>query len=265
MPIKSVVLCILDGWGESQDTADNGIAIAQTPVWHELRERYPISQLEASGPSVGLPEGQMGNSEVGHMTLGLGRVILQDLPRINQAIDQGQLSNDTTLQHFIHETKQGSGRCHILGLLSPGGVHAHQRHILDFAELLAEAGLQVYVHAFLDGRDTPPQSASAYTKEFLEHIAANPNIQLATLGGRYYGMDRDNRWERTEKAYRTIAEGQGPIAADLLELIEKSYQGGITDAFILPHKRAVYQGMRDGDGLFMANFPADRARQILAA
>lgn len=265
MPAKRVVLCILDGWGESREASNNGIACAHTPVWLSLRQHYPTSQLEASGQAVGLPEGQMGNSEVGHMTLGLGRVILQDLPRIDKAIDQSQLPTNKTLQEFIHKVKQGTGRCHLLGLLSPGGVHAHQRHILAFAKIFAEAGIKVLVHAFLDGRDTPPQSAQIYFKDFLKSIASHPNIQLATLGGRYYGMDRDNRWDRTEKAYRVLVEGQAPPASDLLALIKTSYDQGITDEFITPHQCAGYQGMCDGDGLFMANFRADRARQILLA
>jgi len=263
--VKNVVLCILDGWGERSEATDNGIACAHTPVWHSLRKSYPSSQLEASGQAVGLPKGQMGNSEVGHMTLGLGRVILQDLPRIDKAIDQGQLPTNKILQKFIHKINQGTGRCHLLGLLSPGGVHAHQRHILAFAKILAAADIKVFVHAFLDGRDTPPQSAQLYVQEFLESLASHPNIELATLGGRYYGMDRDNRWNRTEKAYRAIAEGQAPITSDWGTLIKTSYNQGITDEFIPPHQCAGYQGMGDGDGLFMANFRADRARQILSA
>lgn len=243
----------------------NAIALGETPNWDRFMAECPHALLSASEDKVGLPMGQMGNSEVGHMNLGAGRVVLQDLPRIDAAIADGSLARNTALEDFIARLKESGGICHLMGLLSPGGVHSHQAHITALCRLLAKAKIPIALHAFLDGRDTPPKSAKGYLKAFLEETADIPGLRIATVMGRYYGMDRDNRWERTEKAYRTIAEGRGKKVADPLQAIAASYAEDVTDEFMLPVVAGDYAGMKDGDGIFMANFRADRVRQILAA
>lgn len=261
---QAVVLCILDGWGHRENGPDNAIVRAKTPHWDDLIATSPHTLLEASELNVGLPEGQMGNSEVGHMNIGAGRVILQDLPRIDDAIKHAILEDLTPMKDFIKALKKSGGVCHLLGLLSSGGVHSHERHIMALAKTLANQDIPVVFHAFLDGRDTPPQSAEKSLRSFIKLTQENSHITLATLGGRYYGMDRDQRWDRIEKAYHAIAYGT-PQTEDALSYLKQSYQNGITDEFVLPVALAPYQGMRDGDGLFMANFRSDRARQILTA
>jgi len=214
---RPVVLCILDGWGErppEQDhREDNAIERATTPVWHDLMRRWPHAQLEASEHYVGLPDGQMGNSEVGHTNLGAGRVVLQDLPRIDKALAENQVAGLPQMQEFIGKLKASRGTAHVMGLMSPGGVHSHQHQIAALARIVAEAGVPVAVHAFLDGRDTPPKSAAGYLKRFQNDIAGHGKITLATVAGRYYPMDRDKRWDRVEKAYRclTAARGEPPM------------------------------------------------------
>lgn len=261
---KTVVLCILDGWGHRKDGSDNAIYQAKTPHWDKLLEGSPHSLLETSGLHVGLPEGQMGNSEVGHMNIGAGRVILQDLPRIDAAIQEGLLYEWPEMKDFIKSLKASKGTCHLLGLLSPGGVHSHQRHIQALAELIASQGVPVAIHAFLDGRDTAPNSAEDYLTSLLDFIKGHSLISLASVTGRYYAMDRDKRWERIEKAYNVIVTGK-PSAQGPLTYIKQSYAKGTTDEFIEPIAIAPYGGMKEGDGLFMANFRADRVRQILRA
>src|SRR5256885_5031084 len=191
---KPLVLCILDGWGERPNGADNAIDRAKTPVWHELMRRWPHAQLNASEHYVGLPDGQMGNSEVGHTNLGAGRVVLQDLPRIDKALAENQVAALPEMQEFIAKLKASRGTAHLMGLLSPGGVHSHQHQIAALAQILAEAGVPVAVHAFLDGRDTPPKAAAAYLETFARDVAGLEQVRLATLCGRYYAMDRDQRW-----------------------------------------------------------------------
>jgi len=261
---KAVVLCILDGWGHRENGPDNAIAHAKTPHWNDLVASSPHTLLEASELNVGLPTGQMGNSEVGHMNIGAGRVFLQDLPRIDEAINNHTLETQPALKDYISQLKKTGGTCHLLGLLSPGGIHSHDRHIKALAAILANQGIPVAVHAFLDGRDTPPKSAEEYLSSFLKFTKEHPGITLATIGGRYYGMDRDKRWDRVEKAYETIVEGK-PHANNPLAYLHQSYEKGTTDEFVLPIAIGSYAGMKDGDGLFMANFRADRARQILMA
>src|SRR5712691_5219950 len=197
---RPVVLCILDGWGERPDGDDNAIEQAKTPVWHRLMRRWPHAELDASEHYVGLPDGQMGNSEVGHTNLGAGRVVMQDLPRIDKAIAEGSLAGMPALQEFIAKLKKSGGAAHVMGLLSPGGVHSHQHQIAALAIILAEAGLEVAVHAFLDGLDTPPKSALGYLKQFQADTAGHDRVKIATVTGRYYAMDRDKRWDRVEKA-----------------------------------------------------------------
>jgi 2,3-bisphosphoglycerate-independent phosphoglycerate mutase len=262
---RPLVLCILDGWGERDNGADNAITRARAPVWHALTRRWPHSRLDASEHYVGLPDGQMGNSEVGHTNLGAGRVVMQDLPRIDQAIADGSLARLPALRQFIDQLRASGGAAHVIGLLSPGGVHAHQDQIAALAALLGEAGLSVAVHALLDGRDTPPKSAVGYLEKFQRDIAGHGDIRVATVAGRYYGMDRDKRWDRVAKAYRLLIEGAGERAADPVAAVKAAYARGETDEFVLPTAIGDWRGMRDGDGVLFANFRADRIREIAAA
>jgi 2,3-bisphosphoglycerate-independent phosphoglycerate mutase len=259
---RPVVLCILDGWGEREDGADNAIERAKTPVWHELMRRWPHAQLDASEHYVGLPDGQMGNSEVGHTNLGAGRIVMQDLPRIDTAIADGTLAKLPALQEFITKSKASGGAAHIVGLMSPGGVHSHQKQIAALCAILGEAGVPVRVHALLDGRDTPPKSAIGYLKQFQADIAGHGDIRVATVAGRYYGMDRDKRWDRVAKAYAAMTKAQGEHAADPVGAVEAAYRRDETDEFVLPTAIGDYRGMRDGDGALFANFRADRIREI---
>jgi 2,3-bisphosphoglycerate-independent phosphoglycerate mutase len=262
---RPLVLCILDGWGERQKADDNAIEIARAPNWHRLKARWPHTQLQASEHYVGLPDGQMGNSEVGHTNIGAGRVVLQDLPRIDAAIAEGKLANMPALRDFIGKLKANRGTAHLMGLMSPGGVHSHQRQIAALARILAEAGVPVAVHAFLDGRDTPPKAAASYVKHFQEDVVDLRDVRIATLCGRYYAMDRDKRWDRVERAYRAIVAGVGERADNPLQAIHAAYARDETDEFVAPTAIAGYAGMRDGDGLLIANFRADRIREIAAA
>ncbi len=259
---RLAILCILDGWGMSTKRENNAIAQARTPVWDALLARFPHAQLEASEGQVGLPAGQMGNSEVGHMNLGAGRIVVQDLPRIDEAIEQRKLASNSTLKAFIAKLKANDGTAHLMGLLSPGGVHAHQNHSATLANILNATGIEVVVHAFLDGRDTPPKSAQQFVANFRK---AAPGGRIATVSGRYYAMDRDNRHERTALAYAALVDGIGETAIDADGAITASYARDETDEFVRPTVLAGYQGMQDGDGLLMTNFRADRARQILSA
>jgi len=262
---RPLVLCILDGWGERQKADDNAIEIARAPNWHGLKARWPHAQLQASEHYVGLPDGQMGNSEVGHTNIGAGRVVLQDLPRIDAAIAEGKLATLPGLCDFIGRLKESRGTAHLMGLMSPGGVHSHQRQIAVLARILAEAGVPVAVHAFLDGRDTPPKAAVLYVRQFQEDVAGLRDLRIATLCGRYYAMDRDKRWDRVERAYRAIVAGVGERTDDPLQAVEAAYARAETDEFVTPTAIAGYVGMRDGDGLLIANFRADRIREFATA
>ncbi len=258
---RKVVLCILDGWGITSTDKYNGLQAAT--YWPELLKKYPHTQLQASESYVGLPDLQMGNSEVGHMTIGLGRVIFQDLPKIDQQFADGSINNNQSVLKAIEQLKNSNKPCHVMGLLSPGGVHSHMRHMVHAAKLLAAAGIKVFIHGFLDGRDTPPQSAAAYVEDFLKEIQDYPNIKLASLCGRYYSMDRDNRWERSELAYDALVMANAPKFEDAIHAIKNYYTEGVTDEFMKPSVHASYPGMQDGDGLWMINFRADRVRQLL--
>jgi 2,3-bisphosphoglycerate-independent phosphoglycerate mutase len=261
---RPVLLCILDGWGERADPRDNAILQANTPVWTRLSANAPHASLATSGLAVGLPDGQMGNSEVGHMNLGAGRVVMQDLPRIDRAISDGSLASDPKLLDAIASVSAAGGRFHLLGLLSPGGVHAHQDHLAAVARIIAGAGVGVSVHCFLDGRDTPPRSAEPFLRKFIADCAGL-DIGIATVGGRYYAMDRDQRWDRVLLARDAILAGEGPRGPDALTALAVSYQAGKSDEFMLPTVIGDYRGIKDGDGLLMGNFRADRAREILHA
>jgi 2,3-bisphosphoglycerate-independent phosphoglycerate mutase len=253
---KPILLCILDGWGIGDDSdLNNAIARANTPNYERFVKSYPHSQLETSGLAVGLPAGQMGNSEVGHMTIGAGRVIFQDLPRINNAISDGSLAQNEKLQQLILDLKTSGKTCHLMGLLSDGGVHSHIDHIIFLAEFLAKNGVKVLLHAFLDGRDVAQKSALIY----LERVK---NIKIATVSGRYYAMDRDQKWDRIELATSAIIAGAGETFLDAISAVKKSYEKEITDEFVKPCVIENYRGIELGDALIFANFRADRARQI---
>jgi 2,3-bisphosphoglycerate-independent phosphoglycerate mutase len=264
---RPVVLCILDGWGYRENRENNAIALAATPTWDRWMGEpgLPHALVETSGLDVGLPDGQMGNSEVGHMNIGAGRVVLQDLPQIDAAITDGSLAKLETLKTFIAALRASKGTCQLMGLLSPGGVHSHQDHIVALAKEISAAGIPVSIHAFLDGRDTPPQSAPEFMTRFLKDIAGLPHVTIATVGGRYFSMDRDNRWDRVERAYNAMVTGEGVAAEDPISAIEQAYAEGTTDEFVAPAVIKGYAGMADGDGLMMANFRADRARHILTS
>ena len=269
--LRPVVLIILDGWGINPRTEGNAIALARTPVYDALLREYPNTTLNASGESVGLPEGQMGNSEVGHLNIGAGRVVYQDLTRIDKSIKDGDFQRNPVLLECMQKTRQASGRLHLMGLLSDGGVHSHIHHLFALIDMAKREGVQeVYIHAFLDGRDTPPQSGAGYLRSLQDYLKEEGTGKIATVSGRYYAMDRDNRWERVEKAYHVMAAGEGVIAIDPAAAIEESYAAGVTDEFVLPTVITDPSGrplatIRDGDGCLFFNFRADRARELTAA
>ncbi len=258
-----VMLVILDGWGWREDRADNAVRQANTPNFNALWESCPHAFLRTSGLDVGLPAGQMGNSEVGHLNLGAGRVVMQDLPRINLACADGSLAALPALVELVSKLKATGGTCHLLGLVSEGGVHSHLDHAIALARSLVAQGIAVAVHAWLDGRDTPPQSAQA---DLAKLAAGLPQgARIATVSGRYFAMDRDNRWERVSRAYRAMAEADAPRAATPAAVVEQAYVAGKIDEFVEPALIGDYAGMRDGDGLLCFNFRADRVREIFAA
>jgi len=257
---KPVVLVILDGWGHREARENNAIAVAATPCWDALIRDFPHGLINASEGHVGLPSGQMGNSEVGHMNIGSGRVLMQDLPRIDAAIADGTLAKNPALLTATKKMKT----CHLMGLISDGGVHSHQAHLAALAKILAGQGITVKVHAFLDGRDTPPESALDYVRWF-ENETRDLPVHIATVSGRYYAMDRDKRWERVEKAHAAIAAGEGAGFSTAEDAIRKSYEQTVTDEFVVPCVIGNYKGMEEGDGLMMGNFRADRVREILQA
>ncbi len=260
-----LVLCILDGWGWAEPSAHNSIHLAKTPTWDKMLKKYPHSRLDASAHAVGLPPGQMGNSEVGHMTIGSGRIIMQDLPRIDAAIQSQDIFKRLEWQNFIDSLRRSKSTCHIMGLLSPGGIHAHTDHWWAMLEALNTAKVPVILHPFLDGRDTSPKSALEYLN-ILEQKRKNwPLCKWGSIGGRYFAMDRDKRWERTEQAYQTIVHAKGPKFENALEYVKSSYQLGITDEFIIPAAEENYSGFKAHDCLLMMNFRADRMRQLLSS
>ena len=264
-----VVLVILDGFGINPRKEGNAIANASMPNMDALKKQYPTSSLSMSGVDVGLPDGQMGNSEVGHMILGAGRIIYQDLTLIHKDIDTRTFFSNRVLLEAMRKTKEKNGRLHFLGLLGDGGVHSHQRHLEALMEMARNEKLgRIFLHLFLDGRDTPPTSAEQFLLHLNEKLKTYPNVSIATLSGRYYAMDRDKRWDRVEKAYLCLTEGVGNKADSPLEAIRESYKQKITDEFVLP---TVIKGIfpdgliRDGDGVIFFNFRADRARELTRA
>ncbi len=262
-PKKPVVLCILDGWGINPDSANNAPALARTPHFDALMAGYPTAKLITHGAAVGLPNGQFGNSEVGHTHIGAGRVIEMDLVKIDRTIAQDQFASLAGFTRFCHNIKNAGGRAHIIGLLSDGGVHSHIDHLIHAANCLVAQNIEVFLHLITDGRDVAPKSALDYLQK-LQNKLAKP-VRIATIGGRYYAFDRDNRWERVEIAYRAMAEGKGTVMPSAELAIKTSYTEGVTDEFIIPCVLPDYDGFGANDGLLCLNFRTDRARQILAA
>jgi len=263
--LRPAVLCILDGWGHRTDPSYNAILDARTPNYDRLIATCPQGLIDASESFVGLPKGQMGNSEVGHMNLGAGRVAVPELPRIDNAIEDGSFAKHPILAELISTLKKSGGACHLLGLASPGGVHSHQDHLVFLANHIAGAGVPVWIHAFLDGRDMPPRSALECVQQIEAGLKKGLPIKFATVAGRYYPMDRDKRWERVTLGYEAIVDAKGETAKTAKEAVDKGYAAGQDDEFVKPTVIDGYKGMKDGDGLLMFNFRADRARQILTA
>ena len=270
-PPRPVVLLILDGFGSRPDAPDNAITRARMPHWNALLAHFAHGTIDASEKHVGLPEGQMGNSEVGHLNIGAGRVVYQDLTRIDHAIETGEFASNPVLAEAMARARDGGGALHVMGLLSPGGVHSHERHLAAMVAMAAARGVtRVLVHAFLDGRDTPPKSAAASIR-FMEAVCAkHSGARIATVTGRYYAMDRDRRWERVKPAYDALVDGRAPFtAAGAMAALEAAYARGETDEFVQatvvagPDGRAAT--MDDGDVVVFMNFRADRARQITRA
>lgn len=261
---KPVVLCILDGWGKRTDKTANAPLLANTPTFDVIMATCPNAELITHGPDVGLPRGQMGNSEVGHTNIGAGRTVAMDLGQIDLAIEDGSFGAMPALQSFIATLKETGGTAHLLGLVSDGGVHGHISHIRAAIAALTDVGVPVVLHAITDGRDVAPSSAKSFMADLVGSLPANAVI--GTVIGRYYAMDRDNRWERVETAYRAIMQGAGVTSAqDAQSAISQAYEGGKTDEFIEATCIGTYAGVQQGDGFFCLNFRADRARELLAA
>ena len=271
------MLLVIDGFGIGGDPATDAIVAADMPVWRGLLGRWPNSRLEASGEAVGLPAGQMGNSEVGHLNIGAGRPVLQDLPRIDAAIADGSFFSRPALLDACRRARESAGRLSVVGLVGPGGVHAHDRHIVALAELARREGVLAFrLHALLDGRDTPPRSALEFVPALEAQLdAAHPDARIASVGGRYFAMDRDKRWDRTESGYDAIVHGVGEHAASAAAAIERSYERGESDEFVRPTligpadgspaARSAGRPLVDGEPIVHANFRADRARQLVHA
>ncbi len=265
---RPVVLVVLDGWGYREEREGNAIALASTPTWDRLWSRAPRTLLEASGKAVGLPTGQMGNSEVGHLNLGAGRVVMQDLVRINDAIESGRFFQNATLVESCSRVKHNGGTLHLMALIGDGGVHAQDEHLFALIDLAEKQQVaRMAIHALLDGRDTMPRSALGYMRELVAR--AGSRAQIASLGGRYFGMDRDRRWDRTEKWFRAAVRGVGPECVDPIEAIKAAYDRNVTDEFIEPmvvtRDGAPIAPFRDGDSLVCVNFRSDRMRQMVRA
>jgi len=260
---KPVVLCILDGWGYREDSTANAPALANTPNFDGIWASCPHAFLTTFGPDVGLPTGQMGNSEVGHTNIGAGRVVAMDLGQIDLAIEDGSFFRNAAILEFAATLKKSGGTAHLMGLTSPGGVHAHQDHIIAAARVLTDAGVPVACHVITDGRDVPPKSGQDQVAAF--QAALPDGAKVVSVTGRYFAMDRDNRWERVGKAYNAMVRGQGDDAATADAAIAAGYARGETDEFLTPTVIGGFDGIKDADGVFFLNFRADRAREILRA
>jgi len=268
---RPVVLAILDGWGYSENESYNAIALARTPNIDKLMQDYPYTTLPAHGRAVGLPEGQMGGSEVGHLCLGSGRIVLQDLSYLDHKIETGEFQRNEVLLGAMKEAARKGKALHLMGLVSPGGVHSHQKHIYTLVEMARDVGVRdVYIHAFLDGRDVPPASALDYLDELDANLTRLGLGKVATVSGRYYAMDRDNRWDRTKLAWDAIVHSVGPRARAAQDAVRASYDSGITDEFVMPtvivdESGAPVGPVREGDSVIFFNFRGDRARQLTKA
>lgn len=260
---KPVVLCILDGWGMSEDTTANAPALAHTPTFDAIMSKGPHSRLITHGPDVGLPSGQMGNSEVGHTNIGAGRVVAMDLGQIDLSIEDGSFFENAALNAFINTLKASGGTAHLMGLVSDGGVHGHLNHILASIRAITSAGVPVVLHAITDGRDVAPKSAYGYFRTLEDNLP--DGARIGTVTGRYFAMDRDNRWERVGEAYNAMVKAEGRAAATAHDAITQAYNRSETDEFIGATVVGDYAGIAEGDGYFCLNFRADRAREILAA
>lgn len=270
MSKKPTVLMILDGYGLNDKVEGNAVKLANTPNMDKLMAEYPYVKGYASGMSVGLPDGQMGNSEVGHLNMGAGRIVYQELTRITKEIEDGTFFENEELVKAMENAKKNDSALHIFGLLSDGGVHSHNTHMYGAIEMAKRFGLKkVYLHAFLDGRDTPPESAADYMQQMVDKMAEIGVGEVATISGRYYAMDRDNNWDREEKAYVAMTKGEGVIETDPVIAIKNSYANGVTDEFMLPtvitKDGAPAATIQDGDSVVFCNFRPDRARQITRA
>ena len=270
MSKKPTVLMILDGYGLNEKKEANAVAMANTPVMDKLMAEYPFVKGNASGMAVGLPEGQMGNSEVGHLNMGAGRIVYQELTRITKEIQDGDFFKNEALLKAVKNCKENNSDLHLFGLLSDGGVHSHNSHMYGLLELAKKEGIQnVYVHAFLDGRDTAPASGKGFVQEALDKMNEIGVGKITSVMGRYYAMDRDNRWDRVEKAYKAIADGEGVTAEDALSAVQNSYDKDETDEFVLPtvimENGAPVATVKDNDSVIFYNFRPDRARELTRA
>ncbi|WP_159785971.1 2,3-bisphosphoglycerate-independent phosphoglycerate mutase [Sodalinema gerasimenkoae] len=264
-PVSPVVLVILDGWGYREENTNNSIAAADTPVMDSLWNAYPRTTIRTSGKDVGLPIGQMGNSEVGHLNLGSGRVVPQELVRISDAIEEGTIRDNPALQKLGQATKTSGGKLHLIGLCSDGGVHSHVDHLLGLVEWAKAEGIeQVCIHAITDGRDTNPHSGSAVIRKIQAHLDEVGVGKIVTISGRYYAMDRDHRWDRVEKAYRVLTENTPRVDQSVEEVIEAAYAEEVTDEFLLP-TRVAEGAIEANDSVIFYNFRPDRARELTQA
>ena len=271
-PKKVTMLMILDGFGYNEKEEGNAIKLANTPNIDKLMKKYPTTKIKPSGLAVGLPEGQMGNSEVGHTNIGAGRIIYQDLTKITKSIEDGDFFTNEEFVEAIENCKKNNSKLHILGLLSDGGVHSHNRHLYGLLEMAKRRDFEnVYVHCFLDGRDTPPASAENYILELEEKMKEKGIGKIATISGRFYSMDRDKRWERVQKAYNALVNGEGNKSGNVVNAIESSYQKEVFDEFVEPTVITATDGetpiakIEDNDSVIFYNFRPDRAREITRA
>lgn len=264
--MKKVILLILDGWGVREVETHNAIKLSNPENYNFLLKNAPFTVINASEEWVGLPKGQMGNSEVGHMNIGAGRVVYQDIVRINRAIETKEIFKNQNITNFLKKIKANNGDLHFLGLLSDGGVHSHINHLKALLLVAKEFGIKnAYIHCFMDGRDTPPNSGIRYIDDLVKYLNEISFGKIATVSGRYYAMDRDKRWDRVRKVYDAIVSADGNRFDTAVECIKESYLEGVTDEFIIPSAIGNYSGMKDGDGIFFYNYRADRARELTYA
>ena len=260
---KKALLMILDGWGIGPHDHSNAIYETPKPYWDSLIQKYPHSKLQASGENVGLPDGQMGNSEVGHLNIGAGRIVYQDLVKINRAIADGSIMDNPEIKNAYSYAKQTGHALHLMGLTSTGGVHSSLNHILALCDIAKEYGLEkAYLHCFMDGRDTDPHSGISYIKTIQEHCAGGP-VKIASIIGRFYAMDRDKRWNRVKEAYDLLIQGTGVQATDMVKAMQYSYDADVTDEFVKPINNSTFDGtIKEGDVVIFFNYRNDRAKEL---